>query len=614
MEQLAGSHMVFIAAGMGGGTGTGAAPVIARAVREAGILTVGVVTKPFALEGDRRMRVAEKGITELQQFVHTLIVIPNQNLFRVANDRTTMSQAFAMADEVLHAGVRGVTDLIVMPGLINLDFADIKSVITEMGKAMMGTGEAEGEDRAMRAADMAISNPLLDDVTMKGAKGVLINITGGPDLMLFEVEQAANRIRAEVDPDANIIFGNTILEEMEGRIRVSVVATGIDAEHDQDAGKGAHPASASEAAGFPHRAGQAHAPAVVNPVQAQVDSLAAELNAAPVTNHGTSHGTNHGAAEVHTLGGKDSPIIEEPATQAVTGKYPATENYRPLSEQPLAYRSQPEKKTGWSLFGRKKAVRAGHARRAAAGGPSPRHGDTHAAAASRRTGCTPARRRGSVPRSWHRRAVRDTGVPAAAVQLIVLLAKAPLELSLIGLTGKKFPTKTQKGGSDRPFSFITHTWPQNFGSMKRRKTIFPPSPRILNHTAATTTASWHEYPKSDAEMAEWFAARKRDFTVLAARDASGFLGYATYGPFRAPSGYRTHGRALHLCARRCARPRHRQGAAGGPDRKSARPGPACADRWGRTAITHSASHCTRQFGFDGDRAPARGRAANSTAG
>src|SRR5580692_7096682 len=230
MEQLAGAHMVFIAAGMGGGTGTGAAPVIARAVREAGILTVGVVTKPFALEGDRRMRVAEKGITELQQFVHTLIVIPNQNLFRVASDRTTMSQAFAMADEVLHAGVRGVTDLIVMPGLINLDFADIKSVITEMGKAMMGTGEAEGEDRAAKAADMAISNPLLDDVTMKGAKGVLINITGGPDLMLFEVEQAANRIRAEVDPDANIIFGNTILDDMEGRIRVSVVATGIDAE------------------------------------------------------------------------------------------------------------------------------------------------------------------------------------------------------------------------------------------------------------------------------------------------------------------------------------------------------------------------------------------------
>jgi cell division protein FtsZ len=229
MEHLRDSHMVFITAGMGGGTGTGAAPVIARAVREAGILTVGVVTKPFAFEGERRMRIAEKGIAELQQFVHTLIVIPNQNLFRVANDRTTFAQAFGMADDVLHAGVRGVTDLIVSPGLINLDFADIKSVITEMGKAMMGTGEAEGEDRAQKAADMAISNPLLDDVSMKGARGVLINITGGPDLGLFEVEAAANRIRAEVDPDANIIFGNTILDNMEGRIRVSVVATGIEA-------------------------------------------------------------------------------------------------------------------------------------------------------------------------------------------------------------------------------------------------------------------------------------------------------------------------------------------------------------------------------------------------
>src|SRR6201992_110808 len=230
MQQLAGSHMVVITAGMGGGTGTGAAPVIARAVREQGILTVGVVTKPFAFEGDKRMRAAERGIAELQQYVHTLIVIPNQNLFRVANDRTTFAQAFAMADEVLHAGVRGVTDLIVMPGLINLDFADIKAVISEMGKAMMGTGEAEGENRAQKAAEMAICNPLLDEVSMKGARGVLINITGGPDLMLFEVEQAANCVRAEVDPDANIIFGNTILDEMEGRIRVSVVATGIDAE------------------------------------------------------------------------------------------------------------------------------------------------------------------------------------------------------------------------------------------------------------------------------------------------------------------------------------------------------------------------------------------------
>ena len=229
-RRCGGSNMVFITAGMGGGTGTGAAPVIARAAREAGILTVGVVTKPFHFEGDHRMRLAEAGIAELQQFVDTLIVIPNQNLFRVANERTTFAEAFAMADEVLHAGVRGVTDLIVMPGLINLDFADIRSVISEMGKAMMGTGEAEGEDRAIDAAEMAISNPLLDDVSMKGAKGVLINITGGPDMMLFEVEEAANRIREEVDPDANIIFGTTFDETLEGSMRVSVVATGIDAE------------------------------------------------------------------------------------------------------------------------------------------------------------------------------------------------------------------------------------------------------------------------------------------------------------------------------------------------------------------------------------------------
>jgi cell division protein FtsZ len=233
LEQLSGSHMVFITAGMGGGSGTGAAPVIARAVREQGVLTVGVVTKPFAFEGDKRMRIAERGIEELQAYVDTLIIIPNQNLFRIANERTTFAQAFAMADDVLHSGVRGVTDLIVMPGLINLDFADIKTVMGEMGKAMMGTGEAEGEDRALRAAEAAISNPLLDDVSMKGAKGVLINITGGPDMGLFEVDQAANRIRAEVDPDASIIFGGTILENMEGRLRVSVVATGIDAEQMQ---------------------------------------------------------------------------------------------------------------------------------------------------------------------------------------------------------------------------------------------------------------------------------------------------------------------------------------------------------------------------------------------
>jgi cell division protein FtsZ len=230
LEHLYGSHMAFITAGMGGGTGTGAAPVIARAAREQGILTVGVVTKPFQFEGIKRMRMAEAGIEELQQFVDTLIVIPNQNLFRVANEKTTFADAFKMADDVLYSGVRGVTDLMVMPGLINLDFADIRTVMTEMGKAQMGTGEAEGDKRAIDAAEAAISNPLLDDVSMKGARGVLINITGGPDMMLFEVDEAANRIREEVDAEANIIFGSTFDETLEGRMRVSVVATGIDAD------------------------------------------------------------------------------------------------------------------------------------------------------------------------------------------------------------------------------------------------------------------------------------------------------------------------------------------------------------------------------------------------
>jgi cell division protein FtsZ len=227
LSLIKGSNMVFITGGMGGGTGTGAAPVIARAARESGILTVGVVTKPFHFEGSHRMRTAERGIEELQQYVDTLIIIPNQNLFRIANERTTFADAFKMADDVLYSGVRGVTDLMMMPGLINLDFADIRSVMSEMGKAMMGTGEAEGDRRALDAAEAAISNPLLDDVSMKGARGVLINITGGYDMTLYEVDEAANRIRDEVDPDANIIFGSTFDEKLNGVIRVSVVATGI---------------------------------------------------------------------------------------------------------------------------------------------------------------------------------------------------------------------------------------------------------------------------------------------------------------------------------------------------------------------------------------------------
>jgi len=349
MEQLAGSHMVFITAGMGGGTGTGAAPVIARAVREMGILVVGVVTKPFAFEGDKRMRAAERGIAELQQFVHTLIVIPNQNLFRVANDRTTFAQAFSMADEVLHAGVRGVTDLIVMPGLINLDFADIKSVISEMGKAMMGTGEAEGEDRASRAADLAISNPLLDDVSMKGARGVLINITGGPDLMLFEVEQAANRVRAEVDPDANIIFGNTILDSMEGRIRVSVVATGIDAEQMKmpDKVQPLRPHikpvafKAVEPRPEPRVEVRPVAAAMTNPVHRQHEALAEELGAQ----------TSLSASEERILAAAQQEIVEpeeDIAAMAVT-RAPV----RAPSEQVRAPQ-EPERRTLFGFFGRKK--------------------------------------------------------------------------------------------------------------------------------------------------------------------------------------------------------------------------------------------------------------------
>ncbi|MDO5704542.1 MAG: cell division protein FtsZ, partial [Paracoccus sp. (in: a-proteobacteria)] len=229
VDHLMGAHMCFITAGMGGGTGTGAAPIIAQAAREMGILTVGVVTKPFSFEGAKRMRQAEEGVEALQKVVDTLIIIPNQNLFRIANEKTTFTEAFAMADDVLYQGVKGVTDLMVRPGLINLDFADVRAVMDEMGKAMMGAGEAAGENRAVEAAERAIANPLLDEISLNGAKGVLINITGGYDMTLFELDEAANIIRDKVDSDANIIVGSTLDPEMEGMLRVSVVATGIDA-------------------------------------------------------------------------------------------------------------------------------------------------------------------------------------------------------------------------------------------------------------------------------------------------------------------------------------------------------------------------------------------------
>ena len=293
IDHLNGTHMCFVTAGMGGGTGTGAAPVVAQAARNKGILTVGVVTKPFHFEGGRRMRLAEMGIQELQKSVDTLIVIPNQNLFRIANDKTTFADAFSMADQVLYSGVACITDLMVKEGLINLDFADVRSVMREMGRAMMGTGEASGNGRAMQAAEAAIANPLLDETSMKGAQGLLISITGGRDLTLFEVDEAATRIREEVDPDANIILGATFDESLEGIIRVSVVATGIDRAMNEAADRGmefrpvAKPAIRPSAAAVPAAAAaqpahvaQAHtapAPRTIDPVAQTIRAAEADL-------------------------------------------------------------------------------------------------------------------------------------------------------------------------------------------------------------------------------------------------------------------------------------------------------------------------------------------------
>lgn len=291
VDHLAGAHMCFITAGMGGGTGTGAAPIIAQAARELGVLTVGVVTKPFQFEGGKRMRQAEEGVEALQKVVDTLIIIPNQNLFRLATEKTTFTEAFSLADDVLYQGVKGVTDLMVRPGLINLDFADVRAVMDEMGKAMMGTGEADGEDRAIQAAEKAIANPLLDEISLLGAKGVLINITGGDDLTLFELDEAANRIREEVDPDANIIVGSTLDQGMGGTMRVSVVATGIDAS------------GVKTEIPVPRRSMSA-------PLQPQVEAEedrapAVAAKAAPVA----------AAAEVYEDEGDQAPLFEDLATQ-----------------------------------------------------------------------------------------------------------------------------------------------------------------------------------------------------------------------------------------------------------------------------------------------------------
>jgi cell division protein FtsZ len=321
LEHLGSAHMLFVTAGMGGGTGTGAAPVIARAVRELGVLTVGVVTKPFQFEGDRRMKLAERGIEELQNFVDTLIIIPNQNLFRVANERTTFAQAFSMADEVLHSGVRGITDLIVMPGLINRDFADIKTVMSEMGKAMMGTGEMDGDNRALRAAEAAISNPLLDEVSMKGARAVLVNVTGGPDLMLFEVDEAVNRIRAEVESDSNILFGSALSDDMEGRVRVSVVATGIDAEAALDGGDNVEhlwpnrlkSAAGVEAISLARSDFTEETSAGNNPMHDQVERLSKALATGPYPLEAAEglKETAAPASEPLLLGGEHAPIVAE---------------------------------------------------------------------------------------------------------------------------------------------------------------------------------------------------------------------------------------------------------------------------------------------------------------
>ncbi len=303
---LDGANMAFVTAGMGGGTGTGAAPVIAKACRQQGILTIGVVTKPFHFEGVHRMAQAEKGIEELQQYVDTLIVIPNQNLFRIANEKTTFAEAFKMADGVLQSGVRGVTDLMVRPGLVNLDFADIKTAMMQMGKAMMGTGEATGDKRAVEAAEAAINNPLLDDVSMKGANGVIINVTGGYDMTLFEADEACNRIRDEVDPNANIIFGATFDDSMDGSIRVSIVATGIDKEEKKN------PVSSSSS-GSGSTSGNPSG-GLRQPVKTQNNSVSSTSRAAPVMSQDSNNAAQVAVSRIPT------PPATKRSTMALSGR------------------------------------------------------------------------------------------------------------------------------------------------------------------------------------------------------------------------------------------------------------------------------------------------------
>ncbi|MEQ1867872.1 MAG: cell division protein FtsZ, partial [Micropepsaceae bacterium] len=350
------AHMVFITAGMGGGTGTGAAPIIAKIAREMGVLTVGVVTKPFSFEGQRRLRIAEEGIEKLKEFVDTLIVVPNQNLFRIANEKTTFAKAFEMADEVLYAGVRGVTDLMVMPGLINLDFADVRTVMREMGTAMMGMGEAEGERRAIEAAEAAISNPLLDHTSMKGARGVLINITGGMDLTLYEVDEAANKIRAEVDPEANIIVGSTFDEKMSGKMRVSVVATGIAIEEKAQAVPTRNATAAQRAAEMKVESRRATAtPAPTTPIAASASAHPVHTMHSEILQSGLAieetrdiDQRSHAAVESHIY---ESAIIESVQPQRDIPAREYTRVRQPLPPLPPQFQTEPKKAGGFSMFG-----------------------------------------------------------------------------------------------------------------------------------------------------------------------------------------------------------------------------------------------------------------------
>lgn len=341
LDQLQGSHMVFIAAGMGGGTGTGAAPVVAQAVREQGILTVAVVTKPFQFEGAHRMRLAEQGLKELQQHVDTLIVIPNQNLFRMANEQTTFSDAFRMADEVLHMGVRGVTDLIINSGDVNLDFADIRTVMSETGKAMMGTGEDEGEDRAAEAAEAAIKNPLLDDMSLKGATAVLINITGGEDMTLFEADTAVKRVLQEVHPEANVIFGSTTDSSMNGRIRVSVVATGIENAQGEPASEASQSVAEPKPEIAPARKFRFQPQASKTPSGGTTDKVRAPA---------ATTVTASAVTQLRLAEQEDAAKLAEQTSQQHYAPEPAVASpYQPASETPAA---GPQEEARPGLFGR----------------------------------------------------------------------------------------------------------------------------------------------------------------------------------------------------------------------------------------------------------------------